>query len=447
MENTLVSAAETSSIKGILAKPNNNKRQTWMSLVENVVKNVDNTNGELTSLLVKIGEAEKIPVKWNRINKPKFMIFLNNVDGYQVNPKVDEQSWDLISKALKDDRNHKAKSNTTNDSKKHTATNKVIAEENGNKETNGVISGKVNMKLKKKTESPMKETAFEEKRNARKLAKKLTRQNNAKKKLIDNAKWTYMIQSLVKEVDVDNEELTNHLQRISHAPNIPQKVKWSSMSRPKFMTFLMNIPAYKVDPTITDSIWNLIRKCLHENQTKRAKSLISEKVKTGSKEQERKQTWMSIWQNLIVNNKDRNLIKSLQTICQAEKIPRYLNKLSQKKFMAFLQNLPTFQVNPATDEKIWSLFCEVLEEHKKNAALKVDEVKQEDQVVEKGTKRKAAPVDGKFFNGNKKVKKEAQESPSPIKKHSSNNGDNHTAGVDKKLPVEKFAKTKSRKKI
>lgn len=75
MENTLVSAAETSSIKGILAKPNNNKRQTWMSLVENVVKNVDNTNGELTSLLVKIGEAEKIPVKWNRINKPKFMVY------------------------------------------------------------------------------------------------------------------------------------------------------------------------------------------------------------------------------------------------------------------------------------------------------------------------------------------------------------------------------------
>lgn len=104
-------------------------------------------------------------------------------------------------------------------------------------------------------------------------------------------------------------------------------------------------------------------------------------------------------------------------------------------------------MNPATDEKIWSLFCEVLEEHKKNAALKVDEVKQEDQVVEKGTKRKAAPGDGKFFNGNKKVKKEAQESLSPIKKHSSNNGDNHTAGGDKKLPVEKFAKTKSRKKI
>lgn len=113
----------------------------------------------------------------------------------------------------------------------------------------------------------------------------------------------------------------------------------------------MNIPAYKVDPTLTDSIWNLIRKCLHENQTKRAKSLISEKVKTGSKEQERKQTWMSIWQNVIVNNKDGNLIKSLQIICQAEKIPRYLNKLSQKKFMVSILGL-----NRIKARFIWYLF-------------------------------------------------------------------------------------------
>ncbi|XP_057376406.1 uncharacterized protein LOC130697518 [Daphnia carinata] len=407
MEYTSMSKPESSSTKGILAKPNNSKRQTWMSLIENCVKNLDNTNGELTSLLGKIGDAKKIPVKWNRINKPKFMIFLNNIDGYYVNPKVDEQSWDLVSKALRDERKHKAKNNITNDNKKHTAARKITAEESGNKATNDVISGEANMKLKKESRSQVKEPSFEEKKNARKLAKKLARQKNAKNKVIDNAEWTNMIQSLVQQVNGDNEELRNHLERISHAPNIPQKGKWSSMNRPKFMTFLMNIPAYKVDPTITDSLWNLIRKHLNETQTKSAKSMIGEKIRMGSKEQERKQTWKTICENVIVNNKDEKLTKSLQIIAQAEKIPRYLNKLNQKKFMAFLQNLPTFQVNPATDEKIWSLFCEILEQHKKTEGLKVDELRQEDEVAEKGTKRKAAPVNGNLFNGNKKVKKEA----------------------------------------
>ncbi|KAI9561860.1 cell growth-regulating nucleolar protein [Daphnia sinensis] len=410
MENTLVTKAASSFKKGILAKPNNSKRQAWMSLIDNCVKSVDNTNVELTSLFGKIGEAEKIPIKWNRINKPKFMIFLNNIDGYQVNPKIDEQSWNLISKALIDERKNKAKSNTTNGSKKHTETNKVTDKASGNKENKDVISGKGNMKLKKESGSPVEETSFEEKRNARKLAKKLARQNNAKNKLIDNVEWTNMIQSLVQQVDVDNEELKNHLQRISHAPNIPQKAKWSSMSRPKFMTFLMNIPAYKVDPTIIDSLWDLIRKRLKENKTKSVKSKTSEKIKTGPKQQERKQTWISICQNIIVNNKDKELKKSLQIIAQAEKIPRHLKKLSQKKFMAFLQNLPTYQVNPATDEKIWNLFCEVLEEHKKNMALKVDEVNHEDEVAEKGIKRKAAALNENLFKGNKKVKKEAEES-------------------------------------
>lgn len=107
----------------------------------------------------------------------------------------------------------------------------------------------------------------------------------------------------------------------------------------------MNIPAYKVDPTLTDRLWNLIMKCLNENRTKTNKAkadkpkeppksgLPSEEVKTGPKELERKQKWKTICQNIMLNNEDKKIKNSLQTMCEAPRIPRHLNKLNRDKFM------------------------------------------------------------------------------------------------------------------
>lgn len=149
-----------------------------------------------------------------------------------------EQSWDLISKALKEEREHKGKNNTKTDRKKHTANNKIIFEEDENRETDNVTTINGNLKLKKEAEDSglqIKHSSFEERKMARKLAQKSAKHNSAKLKLINNAEWTIMVQSLIKEVGNENEDLISHLQRISHAPNIPHKVKWSVMNRPNFM--------------------------------------------------------------------------------------------------------------------------------------------------------------------------------------------------------------------
>jgi hypothetical protein len=65
MENTLT--------KKNLAQPNLNKRRAWTSIVENAVKSVD-SNEELKTSLHRIGQAEKIPIKWNRMKKPEFLV-------------------------------------------------------------------------------------------------------------------------------------------------------------------------------------------------------------------------------------------------------------------------------------------------------------------------------------------------------------------------------------
>ena len=63
---------ETSATKGMLALPSPSKRAAWKSIVDNVVKSINNE--ELKSSLLKIGRAEKIPIKWNRLNQPKFSV-------------------------------------------------------------------------------------------------------------------------------------------------------------------------------------------------------------------------------------------------------------------------------------------------------------------------------------------------------------------------------------
>jgi hypothetical protein len=58
--------------KAFLYKPFERKKQAWAAMVQNLI--VKNTNEELTSALKRMSEAEEIPLKWNKINKPKFMV-------------------------------------------------------------------------------------------------------------------------------------------------------------------------------------------------------------------------------------------------------------------------------------------------------------------------------------------------------------------------------------
>lgn len=55
-----------------LYKPFEKKRQAWVAMVRNLIDK--NTNEELTSALNRMCEAEEIPLHWNKINQPKFMV-------------------------------------------------------------------------------------------------------------------------------------------------------------------------------------------------------------------------------------------------------------------------------------------------------------------------------------------------------------------------------------
>ncbi len=146
-----ISEEEKYSGKGFVAKPGQNKnerKQTeWVAMVQNVVLSVGNTNEELTNALQRISQYENIPRK-----KPKFMVckiivietrdvndlvafqnFLKNILGNRVNPRIAEQSWDLISKALEEQKAKQALEN-----KPKPAEEKVAVEVTSNKRKNDI---------------------------------------------------------------------------------------------------------------------------------------------------------------------------------------------------------------------------------------------------------------------------------------------------------------------
>ena len=58
--------------KSFLYKPFEGKKRAWVNMVKNLIEM--NTDEELISALNKMSQAEEIPIKWNKINKPKFMV-------------------------------------------------------------------------------------------------------------------------------------------------------------------------------------------------------------------------------------------------------------------------------------------------------------------------------------------------------------------------------------
>ncbi|EFX76922.1 cell growth-regulating nucleolar protein [Daphnia pulex] len=374
MENTLT--------KKKLAQPNLNKRRAWTSIVENAVKSVD-SNEELKTSLHRIGQAEKIPIKWNRMTKPDFLTFLDNISGYQANTKIDEQSWELVSKSLEEQRTNRAK----NDKNHIEVTKSVVAVGNANKRKSDdkLVSG--NKKIKKEIvaseSSKTVKGSFKEQKMAKKLAKEQNKSTKQKHRQMEKAQWQEIVQSMISEAG-NNEELIQNLQR----------------------TFLMNMPGYTVNPTITDQLWNMVSTALKKNQEKKngGKSIQSIKI---PKILSRKEAWTALLKNIIMENTDSELKSNLERICHAEKFPRHPNKLNQEKFMNFLNCLPAYPTNLAIDEKLWNLLSKALKERKKSNALNSNAIKDEDN----GTQRDIASEN----RSKKKRKQQTEESKSQVK--------------------------------
>jgi len=98
-----ISEEEKYSAKGWTAKPNQNKnerKQTeWVAMVQELASSVDKSDPALSRVLQTISQHENIPRK-----KAKFLNFLKNIFGPRSNPKVADLAWDLMSKALDEQR-------------------------------------------------------------------------------------------------------------------------------------------------------------------------------------------------------------------------------------------------------------------------------------------------------------------------------------------------------
>ena len=100
-----------------------------------------------------------------------------------------------------------------------------------------------------------------------------------------------------------------------------------------FQTFLMNIPGYTVNPTTTNELWTLVSKALKKNHERKiAVKTQVESVKV-PKINKRKEAWVAMLKNITMENTDSTLTSNLEKISQAVKFPRYLNKLTQQKFL------------------------------------------------------------------------------------------------------------------
>lgn len=121
-----ISEEEKYSAKGWTAKPNQNKnerKQTeWVAMVQELASSVDKSDPALSRVLQTISQHENIPRKKAKflvshidqivfanklmVKKLNFSIqnFLKNIFGPRSNPKVADLAWDLMSKALDEQR-------------------------------------------------------------------------------------------------------------------------------------------------------------------------------------------------------------------------------------------------------------------------------------------------------------------------------------------------------
>ncbi|XP_057364983.1 uncharacterized protein LOC130685673 [Daphnia carinata] len=349
------SKEETGVAKELVYKPYEKQRQAWVAMVQNLMQ--ANTNDELTSILQRMCDAEEIPIKWNKINKPKFLNYLRHLMNYQGNPTKDEQLWNLVS----NDQKEKKKKKTT-DVKNDLKTENRVADKVRDKDeelaTKGLAAGPAKNKAKK---SP----------NSKEESKKL---------------WAIAIENLIQRNT--NEELMNSLRKISTAPNILYVKKWQEIKKNKFVNFLKNIPDYQVDSVIDEKLRILISKALEDQHIKQKNEKIYAKgIPPKPFQKEKNSEWLSFVRNLIDKDNQKLVSDAGEKITARENIPKTWNGIKKTDFKNFLQNNLGYEVNSPIAENLWDFIAKALQE--KRAVKAKNGVIQKAAEKTKGKKRKS----------------------------------------------------------
>ncbi|KAI9562251.1 hypothetical protein GHT06_013216 [Daphnia sinensis] len=345
---------DTPVAKELFYTPYEKQRQAWVTMVQNIMQT--NTNDDLTSILQKMCEAEEIPIKWNKINKPKFLNFLRHLMDYQGNPTKDEQLWNLVSNVCKDQK--EKKKSKTEDMKNNLKTGSTVVE----KDNELVTQGSATLTAKNK-------------------ARKSLSSKEEKKKL-----WTNAIQNLIQTNT--NEELMNSLRKISTASSVLHVKKWQEIKKNKFSNFLNNITGYQMDSVNDEKLRVLISKALEDQHIKQKnEKKIAKGIPPKPFQKENNAEWLSFVTNLIDKDNQKLVSDAGQKITARENIPKSWNGIKKADFKNFLQNNLGYEVNSAIAENLSDLIAKALHEKRDIKAKKAGIQKATGKT--KGKKRKS----------------------------------------------------------
>ncbi|EFX79140.1 hypothetical protein DAPPUDRAFT_304944 [Daphnia pulex] len=400
IKQTCVSSDKQSK-KEVLYKPYEGKRKEWVAMVQNLIEK--NSNEKLTSALNRISQAEEIPIKWNKISKPKFMNFMKHVMKNKEDCVQDEQLWELVSKDLKEKIIAKSKKDKIELQKEITAKEKKIPSPaieakpvvkatpaetvvkaaavkpavkaaavkpavKASAVKPAVKAAVVKPAVKAVAVKPSVKATAAMKKSPAEPAMLPKSQNNSQGK---QTEWATIIKNLVQTNT--NEELTSALQKISNAKNIPSVKKWEEIRKAKFENFLNNIPGYEVNPIIDEQLRILISKARQEQQIKEKDEKYLSKGYTAKPIQnERNSAWITLFKNLVeqqaVDDGEELPSDAFQRIIQNGEIPKIFNGVQKSVFQKFLKNKLDLEVNPKIADQLWDLISKALEEQRASKA-------------------------------------------------------------------------------
>lgn len=100
------------------------RKENWMAMLKGMIKSVGDANEDLTIALEKLCQSKKVPRRWIKLNKPKFMNFLKYLR-YKIDPKIAEQLWGMFSKALEAEKKKEEKKKAPKVTEKTTSEEKM----------------------------------------------------------------------------------------------------------------------------------------------------------------------------------------------------------------------------------------------------------------------------------------------------------------------------------
>ncbi|KAI9562252.1 hypothetical protein GHT06_013217 [Daphnia sinensis] len=284
-------------------------KQAWVAKLQNAME--ASNNEELTNILQKISQAEEIPLKWSRYNRERFSIFLKHVlVDYQVNPKTDEQLWSLMIKDRPKKKNKCERKNGRKYVKNFSQYKKEVGKdtiENWRTAIKNILQTNISEELKNSLNKITRYCKFllkkkhqaididkfsnllksipgyqvnsvideqlrvlisdeldiqEFKENDEQL---LAKGLKAKSKHGDN--WISFLTSLI---DRENGKLVNDVEeKLALHENIV--LKWETINKNDFKTFLSRKLGYEVNSEIANDLWNLGEKVRQEKKAKKQK--------------------------------------------------------------------------------------------------------------------------------------------------------------------------------